>query len=177
MDGPAPAGRVVTPPARPPRPPGQAGSRSSWGPGRPGRRHRRPRLPGTARHRARHGGSKTTSAFFYQPLHAIEVFPAAALPTTVRALSSHGQLSIEQLLERYSITCRPVREQLVDYLRERQPAVDYVALQRMAATLGSRNSYPSTSQSFSVQRTPSSFDSFEARRHRIGGSPARSRRT
>lgn len=81
------------------------------------------------------GGGKTTSAFFYQLLHAIEVFPAAA-PPTVRALSSHGQHSIEQLVDRYSITCRPVRDLLVDYLRERQPTVDYVTLQRLASTLG-----------------------------------------
>lgn len=81
------------------------------------------------------GGGKTTSAFFYQLLHGVGVFPAAA-PPTVRALSSQGQLSVEQLIDRYSITCRPVRDLLVDYLRERQPTVDYVTLQRLAGTLG-----------------------------------------
>ena len=81
------------------------------------------------------GGGKTTSVFFYQLLHGAGVFPTTA-PPTVRALSSRGQLSVEQLVDRYSITCRPVRDLLVDYLRERQATVDYVSLQRLAGTLG-----------------------------------------
>lgn len=79
---------------------------------------------------------KTTSGYFYQLLHVIGVFDHDA-PTTVRAFATIGQLSAEQLIDRYQIACRPVRDLLVCYLRERQPAVDYATLQRLAGTLGS----------------------------------------
>lgn len=80
-------------------------------------------------------GGKTTSGYFYQLLHTIGVFGAEA-PTTVRAFATIGQLSAEQLIDRYQIACRPMRDLLVCYLRERQPAVDYATLQRLAGTLG-----------------------------------------
>ena len=38
----------------------------------------------------------------------------------------------EQLIDRYGIDCQPVRDLLVEYLRERQPAVDYSTLQSLA---------------------------------------------
>ena len=50
--------------------------------------------------------------------------------------SGRGQPSCEQLIDRYRIACRPVRDVLVDYLRERQPAVDFSSLQRLAYLLG-----------------------------------------
>lgn len=78
---------------------------------------------------------KTTSGYFYQLLHAVNVFDDAA-PPTVRALGTTGQLSAEQLIDRYGLACRPVRDLLVDYLRERQTTVDYATLQRLAGTLG-----------------------------------------
>jgi hypothetical protein len=39
-----------------------------------------------------------------------------------------GQLSVEQMVDRYDLACRPVRDLLVDYLRERQPGIDYSTL-------------------------------------------------
>ena len=50
------------------------------------------------------GGRVDTSAYFYQLLHAMGVFPAAA-PPTVRAVSgqARGQISIEQMIDRYQI--------------------------------------------------------------------------
>ncbi len=78
---------------------------------------------------------KTTSGYFYQLLHTIGVFGDDA-PTTVRAFATIGQLGAEQLIDRYQITCRPMRDLLVCYLRERQAAVDYATLQRLAGTLG-----------------------------------------
>jgi hypothetical protein len=81
------------------------------------------------------GGGKTTSGYFYHLLHAIGAFPADA-PPTVRVFGTTGQSSVEQLIDRYGLHCRPVRDLLVDYLRERQSTVDYVTLQRLAATLG-----------------------------------------
>jgi len=57
---------------------------------------------------------------FYQALRAIGVFPPAA-PSTVRMLAVPGQKTIEQLIDAYGIESRPIRDLLVDYLRERQP--------------------------------------------------------
>jgi hypothetical protein len=72
---------------------------------------------------------------FYQALHALEVFPADA-PSTVRMFRTHGQLPIEQLIDRYDIACRPVRDLLVDYLRERQVGLDHSTLRQLAYQLG-----------------------------------------
>jgi hypothetical protein len=79
-------------------------------------------------------GGGSTSPYFYQLLHALGTFPAAA-PPTVRAFKTPGQLTVEQLVDRYPIACQPVRVLIVDYLRERQPAVDHATLRSLARTL------------------------------------------
>ena len=73
---------------------------------------------------------------FYQLLHEMGVFPVGA-PTTVRMFNPlfHGQLTVEQLVDRYDLACRPVRDLLVDYMRERQPAVDYTTLRNLSMVL------------------------------------------
>jgi integrase len=73
---------------------------------------------------------------FYQLLHEMGVFPAGA-PATVRMFNPHfqGQLAVEQLVDRYDLACQPVRDLLVDYLRERQPAVDYTTLRGLSTVL------------------------------------------
>ena len=87
------------------------------------------------------GGRRTNrhSPFFYQLLHSAGVFPASA-PPTVRMFSTRfpGQLPAEQLVDRYDLACRPVRDVLVDYLRERQPGVDYKTLTGLATALALR---------------------------------------
>ncbi len=85
------------------------------------------RASGSARHH--------TSLRFYQLLHAMGVFPASA-PATMRAFGARGQLTAAQLIGRYGIECAPVRDLLVEYLRERQPAVDYSTLENLALSLG-----------------------------------------
>jgi hypothetical protein len=87
-------------------------------------------FPGPAR-------SSHHSPFFYQVLHAAGIFPATA-PPTVRMFNSlfAGQLTVEQMVDRYDLACRPVRDLLVDYLRERQPGIDYNSLTSLATTLG-----------------------------------------
>ncbi|MGH3122502.1 MAG: tyrosine-type recombinase/integrase [Streptosporangiaceae bacterium] len=74
--------------------------------------------------------------FFYQLLHSAGIFPAGA-PATVRMISPRfsGPLTAEQLVDRYDLACRPVRDLLVDYLRERQPGIDYTTLTSLATTL------------------------------------------
>jgi hypothetical protein len=79
--------------------------------------------------------SQHKSPYFYQLLHSLGVFNASAAPT-VRALSAHRQLSVEQLIDRCDIECRPVRDLLVDYLRERQVSIDHVTLVHVADALG-----------------------------------------
>jgi site-specific recombinase XerD len=80
--------------------------------------------------------SSRHSPVFYQLLHSTGHFPADA-PPTVRMFSPvfAGQVPVEQLVDRYQVTCRPVRDLLVDYLRERQPAIDYGTLTSLATTL------------------------------------------
>jgi len=80
--------------------------------------------------------------YFYRLLHAMGIFGPEA-PATVRMFSPmyqrglyQGQLSPEQLIDRYALACRRVRDVLVDYLRERQPGVDFTTLETMARNLG-----------------------------------------
>ena len=79
-------------------------------------------------------GGGNASPYFYQLLHALGVFPPAA-PPTVRAFKTPGQLGIEQLVDRYPIACQPVRALIIDYLRERQPAVDHATLRSLSRAL------------------------------------------
>ena len=57
-------------------------------------------------------------------------------PASLREIRSLGQRTPEELIDRYRLRCRPVRDLLVDYLRERQPALDYTSLKSLACTLG-----------------------------------------
>lgn len=75
------------------------------------------------------------SPLFYQLLRTHGVLGQHA-PAAIEMFSGRGQPSCEQLIDRYRIACRPVRDVLVDYLRERQPAVDFSSLQRFAYLLG-----------------------------------------
>lgn len=62
-------------------------------------------------------------------------FPVNA-PTTLHNLASRaGQVGPYALVDRHRIQCRPVRNLLVDYLTERQPAVDYITLRLLADQL------------------------------------------
>ncbi len=90
-------------------------------------------LADTQRRVQARGGQKKVD--FYLRLHALGVFPADA-PATIRAFGmAQGQLTIEELVDRHRLQCKPVRDLLVDYLRERQPALDYASLQAIASTL------------------------------------------
>jgi hypothetical protein len=71
----------------------------------------------------------------YRLLHAMGIFGPDA-PASMREIRTTGQRTPEQLIDRYQLKCRPVRDLLVDYLRERQPALDYSTLKTLAGTLG-----------------------------------------
>jgi len=51
---------------------------------------------------------------------------------TLQRIRSLGQRSPAQLVDRYPIRCRPIRDLLVAYLAERQPAIDYTTLVTLA---------------------------------------------
>lgn len=70
----------------------------------------------------------------YQLLLGAGLLPDG-LPANIRPLISRGQSSIEAMVDRYDLACRPVRDLLVAYLKERQPSVDYVTLNRTSHDL------------------------------------------
>ena len=74
-------------------------------------------------------------AGFYRMLHRMGALGPAA-PPVLRELRAAGQRTPGELIDRYHIACRPVRDLLVDYLKERQPALDYSSLRSLAADLG-----------------------------------------
>src|SRR5262249_20932437 len=79
------------------------------------------------------GGQKKGD--FYLRLRALGIFPADP-PATIPAFGpAPGQLSIEELVDRYRLQSRAVRDLIVDYLRERQPALDYASLDVISASL------------------------------------------
>jgi Phage integrase family len=75
------------------------------------------------------------AAGFYQMLHRAGVLEPGA-PAVLRELRAAGQRTPAELIDRYGLTCRPLRNLLVDYLKERQPALDYSSLRSLAADLG-----------------------------------------
>ena len=75
------------------------------------------------------------SPLFYHLLRSHGVLGDDA-PAAIEMFSGRGQPTCELLIDRYRIACRPVRDVLVDYLRERQPSVDFSSLQRFAYLLG-----------------------------------------
>ena len=82
------------------------------------------------------GGQKKID--FYLRLRALGIFPADA-PATIRAFGmAAGQLTIEELVDRYQPQYQPVRDLIVDYLRERQPALDYASLDAISSSLAGR---------------------------------------
>ena len=73
----------------------------------------------------------------YQILHELGIFHGQA-PARLRELRTGGQKTPDELIDRYQLACRPIRDLLVDYLRERQPALDYNSLRALAYYLGRR---------------------------------------
>jgi hypothetical protein len=82
-----------------------------------------------------HNSPMPHAAAFYRTLQQMGSLGPAA-PLGLRELLSTGQRTPEQLIDRYQLACRPIRDLLVDYLAERQPALDYSSLRALAADLG-----------------------------------------
>ncbi len=74
-------------------------------------------------------------ALFYRVLRQLGILYTAT-PPTLRSLRMSGQRTPEEMIDRYHLACGPIRDLLVDYLRERQPALDYNSLDSLANFLG-----------------------------------------
>jgi integrase len=71
-------------------------------------------------------GKAPTASATFKVLREVGIF-GPGIPT-LREIRSVGQRSVEELVDRYPIACRPIRDLLIDYLKERQPAIDYGTL-------------------------------------------------
>ncbi len=54
---------------------------------------------------------------------------------TLRELRSSGQRSVEELVDRYAIVCQAIRSVIIEYLKERQPSMDYGSLRNQSYVL------------------------------------------
>ena len=82
-----------------------------------------------------HASPAAGSVLFYRLLHQLGILGPAA-PPTLRALRTGGQRSPDELIDRYGLASRPIRDLLVEYLCERQPALDYNSMESLANFLG-----------------------------------------
>ena len=83
------------------------------------------------------GVRSSGSIVFYRMLRESDVLDGQA-PPTLGHLRTTGPRTPEEMIDRYAIVCRPVRDVLVDYLKERQPALDHNSLENIANSLGQR---------------------------------------
>ena len=81
------------------------------------------------------GAARAEAAACYRLLRQLGTFGPAA-PMRLRELRTAGQRTPEEMIDRHNLACRPIRDLLVDYLRERQPAMDYGSLEQLARQLG-----------------------------------------
>ncbi len=81
------------------------------------------------------GRRRDYSAVSWRLLHQLGIFGARA-PASLAELRTIGQRSPAELIDRYQLACKPVRDLLVDYLQERQPALDHNSLETLAQQLG-----------------------------------------
>ncbi len=70
----------------------------------------------------------TPGEALWRALHELEIITG---PARLKAAMRRGQLTVEELVDRHQLTCRPVRDLIVDYLRERAPAMDYGSLSNL----------------------------------------------
>ncbi|MGH9251211.1 MAG: tyrosine-type recombinase/integrase, partial [Acidimicrobiales bacterium] len=85
-------------------------------------------------YRALNGYSGKAHSRWYGLLRELDILPVDA-PPTVYAASRRGQLTIPEIVDAYSIECRPIRDLFVDYLTERAPGLDYTTIRQLASKL------------------------------------------
>ena len=80
--------------------------------------------------------TRTGHVLYYSWLRGRNAFPPDA-PATLNHLSTHaGQVSPAELINRYHLQCRPIRDLIVDYIVERQPALDHASVVKKSRVLG-----------------------------------------
>jgi hypothetical protein len=82
-----------------------------------------------------HGRPRDYSAVSWRLLRQAGAFGPRA-PGSLAQVLTIGQRSPAELIDRYQLACRPVRDLIVDYLQERQPALDHGSLENLAQHLG-----------------------------------------
>ncbi len=82
-----------------------------------------------------HGAVRSDAAACYRLLREMGIFGPAA-PARLRELRTAGQRTPAEMIGRHHLACQPIRDLLVDYLRERQPTMDYGSLEQLARRLG-----------------------------------------
>lgn len=76
-------------------------------------------------------------SLFYQWLRKLGIFPPDA-PASLRFHTRRaGQITPAEMIDRYQVQSRPIRDLLVAYLTERQPSMDYTSLDGLSRTLAS----------------------------------------
>ena len=91
-------------------------------------------LAGYAAARRERGRDAASLPMAYELLKSIGGLPGA--PPTWQQARSRGQMTVAELVDRYPIACRPVRDVLVHYLTERAAALDYGSLHTQVADAG-----------------------------------------
>jgi integrase len=81
------------------------------------------------------GAVRSDAAVCYRLLRQLGIFGPVA-PIRLRELRTAGQRTPEEMIDRHNLACRPIRDLLIDYLRERQPGMDYASLEQLARRLG-----------------------------------------
>ncbi|MFC7807712.1 tyrosine-type recombinase/integrase [Streptomyces olivaceus] len=82
------------------------------------------------------GSSARSASLFYSWLRDLDLFPPDAPPNLRHISVRAGQLTPAQLIDRYQIVNKPVRDLLVSYLAERQVALDYTSLDDLSRCIG-----------------------------------------
>lgn len=85
-------------------------------------------------HRAQDGYRGRAHPRWYTLLREAAILPAES-PPTIFAASRRGQLTIEEMVDRYDVVCRPIRDLFVAYLYERRAAMDYNSIRYLASKL------------------------------------------
>ena len=85
-------------------------------------------------YRAQTGYSSRSHSHWYQLLRQVGIISTDS-PPTIYAASRRGQLTVEELVDGYEIANPHIRNLFVDYLHERQSAIDYTTLRQLASKL------------------------------------------
>jgi hypothetical protein len=77
----------------------------------------------------------------WQVLHDMGHFPSGT-PATLRAAVLSGRRTVQELVDRYDIRHQGVRQLLLDYLRRREPGMDYSTLDQLSRSSSPESARP-----------------------------------